>query len=162
MSTLVGSLPPDQELSKHWALRFSYVCWAPDPSAPRPVHICPGSDSCPSPPIPPSPASQSHTTLGGRSHRPRGLPSALTVAARGVSGQERALSQQFARRPFAISVSALLKKMGMDGLTEQKMPEGIPGPRIPTLAFCGGTEQTGGAGRRSLPCVRLPGSPGYL
>lgn len=27
--------------------------------------------------------------------------------------------------------STLLKKMGMDGLTEQKMPEGVPEPRIP-------------------------------
>ena len=34
--------------------------------------------------------------------------------------------------------SAPLKKMGMDGLTEQKMPEGVPEPRIQNLGLLWG------------------------
>ena len=52
--------------------------------------------------------------------------------------------------------------MGMDGLTEQKMPEGVPEPRIPNLGLCEGTEQTSNTGRKFLPHVRLHRPEGYL
>lgn len=43
----------------------------------------------------------------------------------------------------------------MDGLTEQKMPEGIPEPRSQSQALCEEAEQTGNAERKIFPHVRL-------
>lgn len=65
-------------------------------------------------------------------------PLPLEAAARGIPGQKHTLSLKFARKPFAICISALQKKMGMDGLTEQKMPGGIPEPRIPNQGLLWG------------------------
>lgn len=58
----------------------------------------------------------------------------LTAAARGIPGQEHASPSNLQEGLLQFVSPALLKKMGMDGLTEQKMPEGIPEPRIPNAA----------------------------
>lgn len=155
LSTLVGSLTLDHKLTGHLALHVSCVCCAPDPrlslTCPCPRSPEPGLTAAPAPlPCCPQPSrAMPHCAAAATPSGARPLP--LTAATRGIPGRERTLSQRFAGSPFTIYISALLKKMGVDGLAERKVPGGVPEPRIPNQAFWGGLNRQAVPGRDSYP-----------
>lgn len=131
------SLLLDRKLHGHWALHFSSVRGAlhPRPSSTHPAVLAGpgvGPGSCRSPPLPPTP---SHTEKG-QTTQPAPPPAELAPLP--LQQQQRdswpgtCARLAICKKAFLQFVSsAPLKKMGTDGLTEHKMPEGVPEPRIP-------------------------------
>lgn len=131
-----GSLLLD---SAEWALGPAfrrYVLRSGDWHLISPAHPClpspePGLAAAPAPLFrhPRPPRAEPHRAA---KTSPFGLcPPPLRAAARGTPAQEQPSPSHLQEGLLQFLSPALLKEMGMDGLTEQKMPEGIPEPRIP-------------------------------
>lgn len=128
---------------------LGYYCWtisrmdpgsgllAPCAPGPRLPATCPclwfpepGLTAAPAPPFcHPLPA-RARPDCAAQAPTFGACPLPLAAAARGTPGQQHP-SPCTLQGGLSQCVSAQLKKMGMDGLTEQKMPGDIPEPRMP-------------------------------
>lgn len=134
---LSHSLLLDHKLHGHWALHFSSVRGAlhPRPSSTHPAVLARpggGPGSCRSPLCRPPLVTQSRGKQRSQHHPQGSWPRCPLQQQQRDSWPGTCALPAICKKAFLPFVSsAPLKKMGTDGLTEQKMPEGVPEPRIP-------------------------------
>lgn len=122
------------------------------PAVPKAVR----SDSCHSTPNLPSTARQSSAKLCTGA-----CPPPLATAARRSPGQGRT-EPAIHKEAFCNLDLSSVKKMGMDVLTGQEAPGGIPEPAAKPRPSAGRRSSPGVLGGGSYPAPGDPGSEGYL